>query len=150
MAALKKGWSQLKEHHRGSHSQSCSLFGVMLWSLINTGRSVNPNRSVAQINYIQAVEFISLELLSFSALLVSHFLWPHCSQNNSLLLHWWNPTQSITCLWSGRNNEAQPGKGVSHSSAARCVLPWCVFAKVKAKSNLVGETQFVHTYMKHE
>lgn len=44
------------------------------------------------------------------------------------LRHWQNPRRSTTCRWSGRNTEARLGKGVSHSSAARCARPWCVFA----------------------
>lgn len=53
------------------------------------------------------------------------------TRDDSLLLHWWSPTRSITCLSSGRSNEAPPGKGVSHSSVARCAPPWCVFADEK-------------------
>lgn len=53
-----------------------------------------------------------------------------CS-DDSLLLHWWSPRRSITCLLSGRNNGAPPGKGVSRSSAAHCALPWCAFANEK-------------------
>lgn len=50
------------------------------------------------------------------------------TRDDSLLLHWWSPTRSTTCPSSGRSNEAPPGKGVSHSSVARCAPPWCVFA----------------------
>lgn len=67
--------------------------------------------------------FLPLWLMSLGALLKIYWRW-----NNLLLLHWWNPRQSITCLLFERNSEAQPGKGVSHSSAAHCALPWCVFA----------------------
>lgn len=64
----------------------------------------------------------------FCASSVWVFVFTSCRWNYSLLLHWRNPRQSITCLCSGRSNEARPGKGVSHSSAAHCALPWCVFA----------------------
>lgn len=61
------------------------------------------------------------------------------TRDDSLLLHWWSPTRSITCPSSGRSNEAPPGKGVSHSSVARCAPPWCVFAD---ESYLLGALQF--------
>lgn len=58
----------------------------------------------------------------------------YSNRNHSLLLHWWNPRRSTTCLWSGRNNGARPKRGVSHSSAAHYALPWCVFADEKVNS----------------
>lgn len=66
--------------------------------------------------------------------------------NNLLLLHWWNPRQSITCLLFERNSEAQPGKDVSHSSAAHCALPWCVFADWREGLNKFNKSHACHGY----
>lgn len=51
----------------------------------------------------------------------------------SLPLRWRNPRQNTTCLWSGRSSAGPPKRDVSHSSAARCAQPWCVFAEEPEK-----------------
>ena len=76
-------------------------------------------------------------------------VWAHYSQNwnNSLLLRWRNPRRSTTCLWSGRSNEAQLGKGVSHSSAEHCALPWYAFANW---DKWVRRRIIIHICTKHD